>query len=109
MRRTNRSLPRFHPWILAGVVLLACQESRAGDWPQFLGPTRDGVYSENDLVDSWGESGPPIVWKKKVGQGFSGPVVSGGKLILFHRLEDKEIVECLEAETAKSLWSFDYP
>src|SRR5688572_27631516 len=63
------------------VLIRAC----ASDWPQFLGPTRNGVYAGADLAESWANEGPPVDWKKKVGQGFSGPAVSGGSLILFHR------------------------
>jgi outer membrane protein assembly factor BamB len=81
----------------------------ASDWPQFLGPTRDGVYPATDLAATWPTEGPPVRWQKKVGPGFSGPVVASGKLILFHRLEDKATVECLDSKTGKSLWSFDYP
>jgi len=81
----------------------------ASDWPQFLGPARDGVYAEADLADSWPKEGPPVTWQKKIGQGFSSPAVSSGKLILFHRLADKEIVECLDANDGKSLWTRDYP
>src|SRR5207247_6385890 len=83
--------------------------ARASDLPQFLGPSRNGVYPGTDLAESWSKEGPPIIWQKKVGQGFSGPVVAAGKLILFHRLEDKETVECLEAKTGNPIWSFDYP
>lgn len=78
-------------------------------WPQFLGPTRNGVYAGPALADTWPKEGPPIVWQKKVGQGFSGPAVAHGRLILFHRLNDKETVECLDARTGKTLWTFDYP
>src|SRR2546425_1368676 len=79
------------------------------DWPQFLGPTRKAVYPAADLADSWPKDGPQILWDGKVGQGFSGPAVASGKLILFHRLENKEIIECLAAETGKELWKSDYP
>ncbi|PYM11827.1 MAG: alcohol dehydrogenase [Verrucomicrobia bacterium] len=81
----------------------------ASDWPQFLGPARNGAYPGSDLADSWPKDGPPVLWKKKIGQGFSGPAVSSGKLILFHRLDDKETVESLDANNGKSFWSFDYP
>src|SRR5262249_18530626 len=49
------------------------------------------------------------VWKKEVGQGFSSPVVAAGRLILFHRLGGKEVVETLDAATGRAIWSFDYP
>jgi outer membrane protein assembly factor BamB len=81
----------------------------AADWPQFLGPTRNGVYAGNDLADSWPKDGPPVLWQRKVGEGFSGPAVTGGNLILFHRLDGKEVIECLTAKTGQPLWKFDYP
>src|SRR5215510_1365871 len=81
----------------------------AEDWPQFLGPARNGTYSGNDLAAKWAASGPAVVWKKDVGQGFSSPVVAQGRLILFHRAGDKEVVEALDAANGKPIWSFDYP
>jgi outer membrane protein assembly factor BamB len=80
----------------------------AEDWPQFLGPGRNGVYSGNDLAARWPPAGPPVVWKKDVGQGFASPVVADGRLILFHRVGDKEVVEALEAATGAAIWRFDY-
>src|SRR5580698_10104101 len=86
---------------------LFCAAAVATDWPQFLGPTRNGVYPGNDLGDSWPAQGPPVVWQKSVGQGFSGPVVAQHKLILFHRLHNRETIECLDASSGKQLWLFD--
>jgi outer membrane protein assembly factor BamB len=95
--------------LLLTVCLCASQQGWAGDWPQFLGPTRDGVYAGSDLAAVWPKEGPPVVWRKNIGQGFSGPVVADGKLILFHRLDDKEIVACLDARTGEPKWTKDYP
>ena len=81
---------------------------QAQDWPQFLGPTRNGKYAGTDLTTVLPKAGPPVVWKKAIGQGFSGPVVFEGKLILFHRVHDKEAVECLDAGTGKEIWRFEY-
>ena len=80
----------------------------AGDWPQFLGPSRNGISTETNLSRSWPKEGPPILWSKKVGQGFSGPVLAVGKLFLFHRLDDKEVVECFDATRGTAVWRFDY-
>ena len=44
-----------------------------------------------------------------MGSGFASPVIVGGKVILFHRKGDREIVEAFEASTGKTLWTFDYP
>jgi outer membrane protein assembly factor BamB len=81
----------------------------AADWPQFLGPARDGTCADSELAPAWPKDGPAVLWQRKVGEGFSGPVVAQGKLILFHQLDDKETVECLDAKTGKTLWTFNYP
>jgi outer membrane protein assembly factor BamB len=88
---------------------LAAGSSQASDWPQLLGPTRNGVCADSDLADAWPKEGPATVWKKLVGQGFSGPVVVSGKLVLFHRVVDKETIDCLEAKSGSQVWSFAYP
>jgi outer membrane protein assembly factor BamB len=81
----------------------------AADWPQLLGPTRNAVSAETGLAKSWPEQGPPVVWEREVGEGFSGPVVSGGALVLFHRVGDEEVVEALDAASGKPRWRFAYP
>lgn len=95
--------------LLFPTITLFVEIVRAADWPQFLGPNRNEVSPETDLPDPFPATGPKVVWKKDVGQGFSGPVVSGGKLILFHRLANKETVDCLDARTGKHVWTSDYP
>jgi outer membrane protein assembly factor BamB len=75
----------------------------ATDWPQFLGPLRNGTAPATAVQN------PRLVWKKDIGAGFSGPVVSAGKLILFHRVNNKEVVDCLNASTGDRVWTFDYP
>jgi outer membrane protein assembly factor BamB len=91
------------------ICLLAARPGWAGDWPQFLGPTRNGVYAGSDLAAVWPKEGPPVVWRKDIGQGFSGPAVENGRLILFHRLEDEEVVACLDARTGEPKWNHTYP
>jgi len=96
--------------MLCGVALLAgAMQPQASDWPQFLGPTRNGIYPGTNLAPAWPKDGPPVVWQKAVGQGYSGPVVARGKLILFHRRGGEEIVEALDARDGRPLWAFPYP
>ena len=44
-----------------------------------------------------------------MGQGFSAPVVARGRVIQFHRLENRAIAESLDALTGKRIWSSEYP
>jgi outer membrane protein assembly factor BamB len=96
----------FRPLVLA---LLLGAQSTVADWPQVLGPQRNGVYGGPALNEAWGASGPPVVWRRSIGQGLSGPVVAGTRLILFHRVADREIVEAIDAAGAKTLWQYAYP
>lgn len=78
------------------------------EWPSFLGPSHNGFSNETRLIQSFPASGPPLVWERTKGTGYSSPGVSGGKLVFLHRLNDREIVECLHPETGERLWQFDY-
>jgi outer membrane protein assembly factor BamB len=90
-------------------MLLGASHATAQDWPQFLGPTRDGVYKGPPLAETWPAGGPRVVWRKMVGQGFSGPVVAQGRVILFHRVGSEEVVQSLDARTGNEQWRYAYP
>jgi outer membrane protein assembly factor BamB len=94
--------------MLGAVLLLAGRISVAADWPQFLGPERNGSYRGPAIVSTLPANGPKVVWTKKVGQGLSGPVVAGGRVILFHRVADREVVESLDARTGAAQWQSGY-
>src|SRR6266850_1402337 len=94
---------------LLSAALLASFAASGSDWPQFLGPTRNGIYAGGDLAESWPKDGPPVVWQRPVGAGFSGPVAAQGRVILFHRTNDQETIECLDSKNGKPLWTFAYP
>jgi outer membrane protein assembly factor BamB len=103
---------RAHLKFAFGLALFATLVGTVGlsaDWPQFLGPTRNGVYTGSALADSWPAGGPRVVWRKPIGQGFAGPAVAGGRVILFHRVAREEVVEALHAATGVSQWRHAYP
>jgi outer membrane protein assembly factor BamB len=99
--------PRFSLSGLLSLVFLA-GEARA-DWPQFLGPTRDGVAASTNEIPAWTGDGLRIRWKLTVGQGFAGPAVVGDKVLLFHRRNDEERLEFLDSGSGKSLWTNSAP
>ncbi|MDQ3331749.1 MAG: PQQ-like beta-propeller repeat protein, partial [Planctomycetota bacterium] len=85
------------------------REIAVGDWPQFLGPHGTGVSDETGLAASWPAEGPPQVWTKEVGVGYSAPSVLGSRLVVHHRIGDEEIIECLNAATGESSWKHATP
>lgn len=80
----------------------------AEDWPQFLGPRRDGTYNGKDIAAKWPANGPKILWKIKAGSGWAGATVSGDRVVLFHREGANEILECRAATTGRALWKYKY-
>ena len=94
--------------IVLAAMTCALVNVTAQDWPQILGPGRNGIYTGPPIVASFPRSGPPQIWAREVGAGFAGPAVSAGKLILFHRVNNREVVEAMDAATGKMLWTFDY-
>ena len=80
------------------------------DWPMFLGPRRDGTSRETGLLTDWPADGPPTLWQRPVGEGYGAPVVSDGKLLIFHRVDDHEVIECVNAEDGSEvIWKGSYP
>jgi len=80
----------------------------AADWPGHLGPTRDGQSTETRLNWDWPKDGPAVEWKIPVGSGFAGVTVAEGKVFLFHRIGDDEILAAFDPVTGKALWTFAY-
>src|SRR5262245_55560163 len=95
---------------LAGVLLVAT--AWAADWPQWLGPTRDGVCPDLGLPDRLPTERPRPRWRYPLGGGYSGVAVAGGRVFtLDYRNKPREVerVVCLDAATGKLLWSHSYP
>ena len=94
---------------LCSALLLTAAAGRAGDWPQILGPTRNGVAAGETLPDKFPSGGPKALWTFAAGAGYAGPVVVDKTVVLFHRVGGSERVEALDADTGKSRWKTDFP
>jgi outer membrane protein assembly factor BamB len=95
-------------WLFLSTVLFA-QTCHGEDWPQFLGPRANGTSSETGLLEKWPVKGPPLIWQKPIGTGYSSPSIRSNRLLLHHRLGNEEIVECFQASDGQSLWRYVYP
>lgn len=111
--------PRRSLWIAVVVAFLLCSAALADvkapadamgvDWPKIFGPTDDAVCTETNLTVHWPTEGPPVLWRKKLGSSYSAPSIAKNQLVVFHRLEDEEVVECLDPATERSFWTYKYP
>jgi outer membrane protein assembly factor BamB len=85
-------------------------DTAAGDdWPRFLGPDVDGRSPEIGLLLEWPESGPPLLWQREVGDGYSMASVAEGRLFVFDRHGDHARLSCLRSETGEEIWQTEYP
>jgi len=92
------------------VVLLACiSNTYAQDWPQYLGPNGNNSSAQKNILRSWPQQGPEVLWTVNVGIGYGGPVVKDGKVYLLDR-DDKigDKLRCLDLSSGKELWNFAY-
>ena len=99
--------PQFGCFIKTALILLilAGQSATAGDWPQILGPDRNGIANDEKLADSWPSSGPKVLWEIPVGEGLAGVAVSGETVVAFYRTDDnRELVVAVDAATGKQRW-----
>ena len=78
-------------------------------WPCLNGPNSDGSAPGIDLHLPWPADGPPVAWRIPCGAGYSSPVGSDGRVVMFLRQGDEEMLQCLDLETGKEIWSYQYP
>ncbi len=74
------------------------------DWPQWRGPNRDGISPESGLAIEWGPSGPPLLWRARIGSGFSAVTIAQGRAYTLFQAKENEVVICWDAEMGKELW-----
>jgi outer membrane protein assembly factor BamB len=92
--------------VLTGMLVLVSAAPGA-DWPQWLGPNRDG--STDEKIAPWKDP-LKVLWKQPVGEGHSSPVVAGGRVYLHTRVKDKteEQLAAFDAVNGKPLWQTGY-
>ena len=91
-------------------LTLTLTHAAAADWPQFLGPQRDGkAPPDAALIKELPADGWKILWKHACGAGFAGPIVSDGKAVLFYRAGDQHVLEAMETGTGSVIWKKEWP
>ncbi|MEM9187125.1 MAG: PQQ-binding-like beta-propeller repeat protein [Planctomycetota bacterium] len=110
------------PLVLA--LFASAPTAWADDWPQWMGPQRDGVWRESGVVSSLPQGGAPVAWRAEVGYGYAGPAVAAGRVYLFDylvesgeivnapstrdRLTGAERLTCFDAATGAVVWRQQY-
>ena len=80
-------------------------EISTADYPQFLGPHRNGVVTGIKLNLDWDIHPPKLVWRQPIGAGWSGFAVVGNSAITQEQEGDWEKVVCYELQTGAVKWS----
>lgn len=89
----------------AALALLAAGNAFAADWPQWRGPDRTEISKETGLLKEWPDKGPTLAWKVKgLGDGFSTPSVTGGRIYLMGTKGNDEYMVCLNEKDGSRAW-----
>jgi outer membrane protein assembly factor BamB len=83
-------------------------ESAELTWPGLRGPSFDSHSREAGLAESWPEDGPPVVWTRELGQGYSGFAAVGNRVFTQTQTLYRQSLICLEAETGEPVWAYSY-
>lgn len=112
--------------ILAVVFVAYAPSLLADDWPQWLGPKRNSVWSETGIVRELPKDGPAVRWRYQIASGYSGPAVADGFVFVTDRVLGKgatnpadpfdtktaipstERIHCLDAKTGVKKWQYEY-
>ncbi len=92
---------------LTGLGQTGLTQTPAGEWPQWRGRARDGVVAAGQAPAAW-PSAWKAAWSVEVGEGYSSPVASAGRLYIHSRRDPQEVVTALDASSGKPLWEQRY-
>lgn len=83
--------------------------AESSNWPGLFGPFNNSKSSANGLNFDWSKAGPPVVWRRPIGTGYSSPIVWEDRLILLSRKENDEVLECRDLKTGEPIWQTKWP
>lgn len=93
---------------LSQAALSVAQHASAAEWPQWLGPNRDGVAPAKGLLAAWPEDGPRKLWERSIGEGYSSVAVAGGRVYSLTQDGPNEAIVCWDLE-GQERWRHTYP
>jgi len=76
----------------------------AVDSPQFLGPSRDGVWVESEASFDWEKHPPEELWRQPIGAGWSSFAVVGRRALTLEQRREDELVSCYDLLNGDLLW-----
>ena len=96
-------------WVIAVALLMAVgPPASAQEWVGWRGPERNGIAPVSQSPQTWPEAFARA-WRVEIGEGYSSPVVSGGRAFVHSREGDDEVVTAFELSSGARLWQRDYP
>ena len=102
MIRTFLVRLRLAPWFLA--TICAAPPLAAADWPGYLGANRDGHSSEVGLFTTWPAEGPEVLWRQKIGQGYSSSAIARDRVFTQFATGSHEYLVAYDTKTGEELW-----
>ena len=81
------------------------------NWPTIRGPGLDGISRDTGIADHWPEQGPPVLWTRELGQGYSSFVAWNDRIATQYQNLRGQFVVCLNTDTGETLWEhrYDWP
>jgi outer membrane protein assembly factor BamB len=91
------------------VIAIFATPLYAEDWPNWRGPSHNGISAEKGWKTDWPADGPPVLWKADVGIGFASFSVAGGRVYTTGHDKEQDTLFCFDAATGKEIWKHSYP
>jgi outer membrane protein assembly factor BamB len=93
-------------YLATALIILCASFAWNADWPQYRGINRDGISKETAIIKTWPATGPKVIWKSAVGDGYSGMAIVGPRIYTMDAKDKDEFVVCMDATTGKEIWRY---
>ena len=103
-RWANRTLPDATATANDPRKTTPAESAPRPDFPQYLGPNRDGVLPGPRLATNWPAQPPEVLWRQKIGAAWSGFVIVGAVGLTQEQHGADDCVVAYDLRTGRLLW-----
>lgn len=102
----------FSLTVVGSALFFTANVSQGEDWPTFRGSKRTAIAPDKNLLASWPEGGPALVWESTgAGRGYASLAVAGDKIFTLgdglstKEGDEDEYLIAFDRATGKQLWT----
>lgn len=92
----------------SGAISQEARSNSETDWPTIRGAAFNGHSPDKDIAEQWPAEGPPVLWSRELGQGYSAFIAWDQCVATQYQHLSGQYLICMAADSGKTKWEYRY-